>query len=202
MKLNLGAGPCQDPEWKSVDLLPESDYVWDLRDGLPKSIKKDSVDEIKAENFFEHLPETHYVLKEHTTYEVVEGKKTKRRKPRLHEIKSRIKLMQHCWDVMKHGAILTIWGPYGSSEGYFGDPTHHWAMGYDSFNYFCVQVCHPDLDDRKLPFHERKLWHHDVIKSYPYEGKKVFEGQFERLEVKRWESHPDFIQYTLKALKR
>lgn len=195
MKLNLGAGPSKKNGFKSVDLLEGSDFVWDLRNGLPlKKIKRNSVDEIIAENFFEHLPETHYVLKNIHNYDgSIEYK--------LIEIKPRIKLMQHCWEVMKHGATLTIWGPIGSTEGYFGDPTHQWPMGFNSLDYFCVQQCLPDLDDMQLPFHERKLWFDNYIKEIRYDGEKVFEGQFEKILVQKKEGFNDFIEYTLKAIK-
>lgn len=202
-KLNIGAGPSKQDGWTSVDLLPSADIVWDLRNGLPmRKIKRNSIEEIKVENFFEHLPETHYMLEEVTTYEVINKKRQKRRKPQLVEVKSRIKLMQHCWESMKHGAILTIWGPHGQTEGFLGDPTHTWAMGMSSMDYFCVQQCPPNLDDMKLPFHERKTWHNDYIKGIEYEKGHAFKGQFRRISVQRMPALPGFIEYKLEAIKR
>jgi len=157
MKLNLGGGNVRKEGFKNVDLYVDADYKWDLFNGLPPEIKDNSVDYIIASHIFEHIPETIYQLK----------KRKKGQDTELVAVKSRIKLMQECWRVLKPGAMLEIWTPHRYDSCMYTDPTHVWYMGHNSLDQFCAD-----------PSDHSKLFFENYIRSYEYEPGKKYTGTF------------------------
>lgn len=55
IKLNLGAGPHKGNNgWTNIDMLPQTDIVWDLRRGIP--LPDSSVSCIYSSHLLEHIP--------------------------------------------------------------------------------------------------------------------------------------------------
>lgn len=63
LKLNLGSNDDLLPGWVNVDLAPPADQIADLR--LPWPWATSSVDEIRAWDVFEHLPQIHAMNEAH-----------------------------------------------------------------------------------------------------------------------------------------
>jgi len=107
LKIDLGCGPNKREGFLGVDAMQfdgKVDLVFDLRKKWPW--KNDSVDELNASHFLEHLtwPE-------------------------------RIHFFNEAFRVMKKGAKGTIIIPHWCSSRYYGDPTHQAPMSEFGFYY-------------------------------------------------------------------
>lgn len=98
MRLNLGAGarPMQGADWVNIDIQErmKPDLVCDVTKGLP--YPDDSVDEVRAQDFLEHVPRDKQIF-----------------------------VMNEIWRVLKRGGVFISSTPdaeYG--QGAFQDPTH------------------------------------------------------------------------------
>lgn len=105
MKLDIACGNHKDLEWVGIDIqkLPDVDIVHDLN-LHPWPVESDSVEAAKAWHIVEHIPPV-----------AVTERGTRR---------PFIEFMNECWRVLKPGARIDIETPYGSSEGFYHDPTH------------------------------------------------------------------------------
>jgi len=94
-RVNLGCGTKPMVGWMNIDWRPNPgvDIVHDLRQGIP--MDDDSIDEIYADNFLEHLLSD-----------------------------DAINLLNEIGRVLKVGGIATIIVPHAHSQGAFQDPTH------------------------------------------------------------------------------
>lgn len=104
IKLDLGAGRNPIPGFTSVDLYaPDAAVKCDLfktpwRDSKGSLIwSADSVSEIHASHFVEHIPQ-----------------------------KQRWPFFEECWRVLKDGGVMRIFVPNWKSERAYGDMTHEW----------------------------------------------------------------------------
>lgn len=97
-KLNLGCGENRHEDFKGVDIAKTkaTDYVVDLFK-FPWPFKSDSVDEVYAQQFFEHVP-----------------------------AKIRFRFMDELWRVLKVDAKAIFITPYWSSMRAVQDATHEW----------------------------------------------------------------------------
>lgn len=104
LKLNLGCGKKKVDGFTGVDISPDcgADIVHDLS-AFPWPFDDDSVDEVQAVHFLEHLD----------GYE-------------------RMAFMNELWRVMKPDATATIITPYGQNARMFQDPTHKWPPVVES----------------------------------------------------------------------
>jgi len=97
LKLDLGCGRNKQPGFTGVDFYePEADVKHDLFK-FPYPWTDDSVDELYASHFLEHVPRT-----------------------------LRWKFFEECWRIMKVGATFRIFVPNWKSERAYGDMTHEW----------------------------------------------------------------------------
>jgi len=108
LKLNLGAGRSKMEGFTSVDIAADSgaDIVHDLM-SFPWPFDDDSVEEVHASHFLEHLdgPE-------------------------------RIEFFNELWRVMKPGGKATFITPYWASIRAIQDPTHKWPPVCESFYHY------------------------------------------------------------------
>lgn len=113
MKLNLGSGIQHKEGFKSVDISPNvgSDIIHDLK-SYPWPFEDESVDEIHAAHFIEHLDGI-----------------------------ERMAFFNECWRVMKTGATMTCITPGAFTSRYMQDPTHKFPMVvWEFYNYLNAQV--------------------------------------------------------------
>ena len=97
LRLDFGAGRNPIPNFKSVDLYaPEADFKVDLFK-FPLPWKDESVTEIHASHFVEHIPG-----------------------------KIRWPFFEECWRILKPGGTMRISCPNWKSERSYGDMTHEW----------------------------------------------------------------------------
>lgn len=85
-------------------------YVRDVRRGLP--FANDSVDEILAESFLEHIPKEEHFGQDDFAF-----------------------IMNDCLRVLKRGGKMKIIVPYAGTKSHYKDPTHHRAFTVDTFTY-------------------------------------------------------------------
>jgi len=107
LRLDLGAGKNKKPGFIGVDVrqFEGVDLVHDLRNPWPWSA--DSVDEVHASHFLEHLTGA-----------------------------ERVHFFNELYRVLKPGAKALIIVPHWSSERAYGDPTHQWPpVVFFSFYY-------------------------------------------------------------------
>lgn len=110
MKVNIGCGKLHKPKsegWTNIDIIPPADIVCDVTLGIP--LESDSVDELEADNIFEHF--------DNDEFQVV---------------------MNECWRIIKPGGTMTMKVPDALRwpDGAFGDPTHKRFFVPRSFLYF------------------------------------------------------------------
>ena len=108
LKLNLGSGSTKMDGFTGVDAFPDSgaDVIHDLL-VYPWPWDDDSVDEIHASHFLEHLSGL-----------------------------ERIPFFNELWRVMKVGAQATFITPYWASMRAIQDPTHKWPPVCESFYHY------------------------------------------------------------------
>lgn len=95
LRLDFGSGNSPAPGYKSVDLYaPNADFIVDLFK-LPLPWKNESVEEINASHFIEHLPR-----------------------------EVRWPFFEECWRILKPDGIMKIIVPSWKSERAYGDQTH------------------------------------------------------------------------------
>lgn len=110
MRLDVGAGKAKAPGHIGIDIMPDSDIVWDLNDGLPMDFvgsSKGLVEGIRCHQVVEHLD-------------------------------SIIPLMNDCYEVMKEGAQMEISTPLAGTTQFWQDPTHKKGFVPESFDYFSI----------------------------------------------------------------
>jgi hypothetical protein len=132
MKLDIACGHHKDPGWTGIDIqsLPGVDIAHDLTI-QPWPVLADSVEQAKAWHIIEHIPPACV---------------TERglRRPFL-------EFMDECWRVLKVGARIDIETPYGSSDGFYHDPTHCNPCDEITFEHF-------DPDCRRYLTYQPKPW--------------------------------------------
>lgn len=97
VKLDLGCGQNKQEGFTGVDLYaPNADVKIDLLK-FPLPWEDNSVDELFASHFLEHVPQ-----------------------------KLRWPFMDECWRIMKPGAVMRVFVPSWKSERSYGDMTHEW----------------------------------------------------------------------------
>lgn len=97
LKLDFGAGRNPVAGYKSVDLYaPEADFKVDLFK-FPLPWKNETVDEIHASHFVEHIPQD-----------------------------KRWPFFEECWRILKPEGKMNIVVPNWKSERSYGDMTHQW----------------------------------------------------------------------------
>ena len=108
LRLDLGCGDNPAPGFKGVDKFSRSAaYKLDLFK-FPWPFKDNSVDELYANQFFEHIPNT-----------------------------LRVPFMDECYRILKPGGKFTVISPYWTSMRSIQDPTHEWPpLCEASFLYF------------------------------------------------------------------
>lgn len=107
IKLDLGCGRNKQPGFTGVDLYsPDADVKLDLFK-FPWPWKDNTVDEIHASHFIEHLPAN-----------------------------VRWPFFEECWRIMKLDATMRIFVPSWKSERAFGDMTHLWPPVVPFFFYY------------------------------------------------------------------
>lgn len=130
-KISLGCGTCYDGsvlgnKEKGYEKLGENfvdgyigidkgdygqQYKRDLRRGLP--FDNDSIDEVFADNFLEHIPKQEHFGQDDFAF-----------------------IMDECLRVLKKGSRMKIVVPYAGTKSHYKDPTHHRAFTTDTFTYF------------------------------------------------------------------
>lgn len=108
VKLDIGCGPNKKEGFIGIDQFPMSgvDVVMDLRkDRLP--YEDNSVDEVNASHFLEHLTAT-----------------------------ERVHLLNEVYRVLKHGGTATVITPHWASNRAYGDFTHQWPPVSEMFYYY------------------------------------------------------------------
>lgn len=111
MRLDLGCGLAKAPGHVGIDIMPRSDIVWDLNNGLPQHalnelLRKDpKVEGIRCHQTIEHLT-------------------------------SIIPLLNDCYYYMADEAEMEISTPYAGTTQWYQDPTHIKAYVPESFQYF------------------------------------------------------------------
>lgn len=98
LKIDIGCGPNKREGFLGVDRInfPNVDYVCDLgNERMP--FGDDTVDEIHASHFIEHLT-----------------------------AEQRVFLVNEAHRVLRRGGFMTIICPYWASSRAYGDPTHQW----------------------------------------------------------------------------
>lgn len=107
LKLNLGCGFRHFGDYINIDNRPECkpDVLLDVTDGLP--FESDSVDEVKAVDFLEHIP-TEYVLF----------------------------VISEIWRVLKRDGKFESFTPSTDGRGAFQDPTHRSYWNINSWLYY------------------------------------------------------------------
>lgn len=117
MKLDIACGNHKDLGWVGMDRqrLPGVDIVHDLN-MHPWPIDAESVDQAKAWHIVEHIPPCS-VTEMGTRFPFIE-------------------FMNECWRVLKPGAQIDIETPYGSSAGFYHDPTHCNPVDEVTFEHF------------------------------------------------------------------
>lgn len=111
MKLDIGCGSNKKEGFIGVDVIPFEgvDHVFHAgRDKWP--FENDSVDEIHASHFLEHLTN-------------------------LNEQWERVHFFNEASRVMKQGATMTLIFPHWASQRYYGDPTHKEPFSEFGFYY-------------------------------------------------------------------
>ena len=109
LKLNLGCGKSKMDGYTGVDISPDcgADIVHDLA-VFPWPFDDDSVDEVHASHFLEHIAGP-----------------------------DRMAFMNELWRVLKVDATATIITPHGNSNRAVQDPTHQWPpIVESSYLYF------------------------------------------------------------------
>lgn len=133
MKLDIACGNHKDgPDWIGMDIqrLPGVEIVQDLN-LHPWPIEAESVEEAKAWHIVEHIPPCS-VTEKGTRFPFIE-------------------FMNECWRVLKVGARLDIETPYGSSAGFYHDPTHCNPVDEVTFEHF-------DPEYRRYETYQPKPW--------------------------------------------
>lgn len=112
VRLNLGCGYRKIEGYINIDnrAIVEPDLLCDVTLGLPYS--ENSVDEIRAYDFMEHIP-----------------------------IGKVIPVMEEFYRVLKSNGILEIFVPSTDSRGAFQDPTHVSFWNKNSFFYYVIDEC-------------------------------------------------------------
>jgi len=107
VRLNLGCGPFKEPGFINIDIREDlkPDMVCDLSQGIP--FADDSVDEIRAYDFLEHIP-----------------------------LGKTMFMMEEIWRVLKPGGRLDAQVPSTDGRGAFQDPTHLSFWNVNSFLYY------------------------------------------------------------------
>lgn len=132
IKLDIACGNHKDMGWVGIDIqaLPGVDLVHDLN-MHPWPVKAGSVEAAKAWHIVEHIPPV-----------AVMEKGTRR---------PFIEFMDECWRVLKVGARIDIETPYGSSVGFYHDPTHCNPCDEITFEHF-------DPDFQRYQTYQPKPW--------------------------------------------
>lgn len=132
IRLDIACGQHKDDGWVGIDIqqLAGVDIVHDLN-VHPWPLKSDSVTEAKAWHIVEHIPPV--AVTEAGT-----------RRPFL-------EFMDECWRVLMVGARMDIETPYGSSSGFYHDPTHCNPCSELTFEHF-------DPDYRRFLTYRPKPW--------------------------------------------
>lgn len=122
MKLNLGSGFRPQPGYVNIDISErcKPDLLHDITTGLP--FPDDSVDEILAFDFLEHIP-----------------------------IGKTIGVIEEIWRVLKPGGTLEHFTPSTDGRGAFQDPTHLSFWNQNSWLYYTHDV-YRNLYDIKAKF--------------------------------------------------
>lgn len=110
MRLDIGAGKAKAPGHIGIDIMPGSDIVWDLNNGLPRNqskIKWGEIEGIRCHQVIEHL-------------------------------NSIIPLMNDCYEAMKEQALMEISTPLAGTTQFWQDPTHKKGFVPESFDYFSI----------------------------------------------------------------
>jgi len=117
MKLDIACGQHKDLGWVGMDIQKREgvDIVHDLN-LHPWPVESDSVEQAKAWHIVEHIPPC-CVTEKGTRFPFIE-------------------FMNECWRVLKVGARLDIETPYGSSDGFYHDPTHCNPVDEMTFEHF------------------------------------------------------------------
>ena len=115
MKVNLGSGNRPQVGYVNLDNreVCRPDVIADINDGLP--FKNDSIDEIRAYDFLEHIP-----------------------------IGKTVGAVQEIWRVLKPGGLFDSKTPSTDGRGAFQDPTHVSFWNANSWIYY-MDDAHRDL---------------------------------------------------------
>jgi len=109
IRLNLGCGfrRVDNPEWINIDMRPETnpDLVLDVTKGLPH--EDNSVEEVRAFDFLEHVP-----------------------------LGQTVPLMEEIYRVLKPGGKFEHFTPSTDGRGAFQDPHHKSFWNLNSWLYF------------------------------------------------------------------
>ena len=107
MKLNLGCGRAKLDGYLNIDSYDavQPDLLCDIVNGLP--FPDDSVDEIRADDFLEHVPADRVIF-----------------------------VVEEIYRVLKHGGVFVHITPSTDGRGAFQDPTHRSFWNINSWEYF------------------------------------------------------------------
>lgn len=108
LKLDLGSGQHPAEGFKGVDIAPVTDFQFDLASGEDWPWASDSVDELRASHFIEHLPAAYIVFDESWGS----------RQDAL------LFFFDQAFRIAKHGASFTLIWPALQNVRAFMDPTH------------------------------------------------------------------------------
>ena len=108
IKINLGSGNRKQEGYINIDIdaTNDPDLILDISTGLP--YEDNSVDEVLAVDFLEHIP-----------------------------IGKTIFVIDEIWRVLKPGGIFEHFTPSTDGRGAFQDPTHASFWNINSWLYFC-----------------------------------------------------------------
>ena len=125
IKLNLGCGNRKKIDYINIDnrLSVSPDMLVDVTDGLPFS--DNSVDEIEAYDFLEHIP-----------------------------IGKTVFVIEEIYRVLKNGGTLKHFTPSSEGRGAFQDPTHVSFWNINSWIYY-MDDAHRELYNIKAKFEGR-----------------------------------------------
>ena len=111
VKLDIGCGPNPKEGYIGCDIIPFNDKIKVFHAGRDKWLfEDDSVDEIHASHFLEHLTN-------------------------LNEAWERTHFFNEAFRVLKKGAKMTLIFPHWNSQRYYGDPTHKEPFSEFGFYY-------------------------------------------------------------------
>jgi len=110
IKLNLGSGSKKLDGWINIDIDPECepDLLLDVTGGFRFHYDDDSVDEVRAFDFLEHIP-----------------------------LGKTIFVIDEIWRILKPGGRFEHSTPSTDGRGAFQDPTHVSFWNINSWFYFC-----------------------------------------------------------------